>query len=202
MYIVLIGDIINSKESSLNIELVIKNLNELNISSKVTQFSYYAGDEIQILFEFNADIVSIIRKIRYSLFPLKLRIGLGIGDVDAIKGNNSYKLNGEAFYKARNAIESIKKLKSDSTKLSSDFKLLDLSFNTIMLIYDEIISSWSEKQFEAIMLYEKNGTYKEVANILNISINGVRKRLVSSKWQIINEVEYNLKAIFNEFGGV
>ncbi len=45
-----------------------------------------------------------------------------------------------------------------------------------LLMYNEIIDTWSEKQWEAIMLYEKYGTYREASLELGVSINAVRKR--------------------------
>lgn len=60
---------------------------------------------------------------------------------------------------------------------------IDEAINTILFLIDTIQANWTEAQWEAIYYYEKLGTYKKAAEVLNIASQNVGKRCNAARWR-------------------
>lgn len=124
MYFVITCDVINSKKIEKfddKLKEKIKILND-EIENIVVKFSSSRGDEIQGVLSYDKNIFRNIKILRRTLYPLKLRIGIGVGDMEKenIDYNNSWNMNGEIFYLARNSLLNISKEKTIKTKILSE----------------------------------------------------------------------------------
>lgn len=200
MYCVISCDIINSKKI-IDIDNILKNkikdINEkYSENNFITKFTLSRGDEIQGVVKYDENIFSNIRKIRYALYPIKLRIGIGIGNIGEINFENSWEMNGEAFHNAREALEKISKEKETTTYFyGSEMERLEL-LNSFYLLVDKIVEKWSEKSWEAAIIYEEEKTIRATAEKINIKEQSAAQRIETAKIKTILLAEEKIKNIF------
>lgn len=188
---VITADIIDSSMNPNFEQRLKQKLQMLNSPGLLTPFTLYRGDEIQAVCQQLQTLPNIIRQLRYYSLPLKLRIGVGIGEIET-KGsttNNSWEMNGDAFFKARNALDKIKKDKKPKTKFATESEIFDLTGNIIYELVDNLVDNWTDAQWEAISILEKQGTYQRTANILNVSRQSVQKRCYAANWELVKNSE-------------
>jgi len=203
-YIVITADIIESKKI-INEKQIYNSLKKLNIymedlkNQSITRFELSRGDEIQAIFNIESDISKIIMSMLYSFYPIKLKIGIGIGEVlrEDIVNKNSWNSNGVAFYNARKAIDILNKEKRKKSilYLESSNQSLNNYFNSFYSLNLLNYNRWKATQWEAVYYYEKYKNLEKVATRLNVSISAIQQRIASSNWLQIKEAE---KMFFNE----
>ncbi|HEY0702960.1 MAG TPA: SatD family protein, partial [Candidatus Acidoferrales bacterium] len=71
-------------------------------------YAITAGDEFQAILGKGASIPEMIFDLRVKFWPLRLRIGIGVGRLTEKIQRPVNRMGGEAFQRARRAIESIK----------------------------------------------------------------------------------------------
>lgn len=210
-YIVLTIDCISSKkvlDVTTHLELCANNLNNNSLRNEdfITDFHVRVGDEVQGVIRYNNDFVKKIRYVREAFYPLKVRIGIGIGYIDnelSLKYRDPWKLNGSAFHNAR---ESIKYLSNHSlyskkplSYLISDDREFDNLINMQLLLYDTILSKWSEKTYEAVYLKEKYGSFRNLDNYNEISYSAYTKRANVGNWSVLEDFEKNSSHIIARY---
>jgi len=203
-YLVLTADIIDSKKNEITQQTLNDMMSKLNeyqyeTNSIIIPFSSSRGDEFQTLTYVSPELPAIIRNIRYIFHPIKIRIGIGIGTIENEHALNdiespydSWNMSGEAFFNARHALEQLKNSKSSRVLFHSSKPQLDQTFNLIYKLIDVIVSDWSDKQWEAIQLYDKVKSYESGGKKLGISKSSFYQRCAAAKWDTINEVETEL----------
>lgn len=105
-----------------------------------------AGDEFQGLFKDLQTAFLYIRKLQLLIYPIKIRCGIGYGE---IKYDNekwsSVSIDGDAYYLARDAINSIQKRKSNvicfntNSKYDKYLNVLCVSGNNIKLKQSQMV---------------------------------------------------------------
>jgi len=111
IYTVITADIMGSRKSNLyTIEELNKKLAKFQYPEEmVTPFKILRGDEIQGVFKGVLTNPQILRRLRYCIYPVQLRIGIGIGNIiEGLDKDTSWQMNGPAFHLARNALDQIK----------------------------------------------------------------------------------------------
>lgn len=191
-YIVITGDVINSRNSKFNKEEFVTKIKKMNTDYKneiVIGFSILKGDEIQGILRYGCNLFKIIRMLEYYLKPYKLRIGVGIGDIDGdiIDCQTSWELNGEAFFLARDAIDEI----SNRRKKNVDYKVLihtnnqekDEKINLFYSFVNKTISKWNDDIWLITMNLESGFTHEEIAEVLlkKKNKNTIRKEEIQSE---------------------
>ncbi|TCL64199.1 SatD family protein [Hydrogenispora ethanolica] len=195
-FAVLTADIIDSKRAS-RIDLQLKpQLSRINYPFLVTPFSMYRGDEIQAVCSDTTQLPRLIRELRYFCRPFRIRLGIGIGGVEGSEFTlNSWEMNGEAFFMARNALDYLSKEKFAGTRFKTNEPLLDLALNTVYRLVDAIVENWTDAQWEAIHSYQQFGTYIRTAEALGIARQNVQKRCYAAKWNEIRQAEENVSKL-------
>lgn len=176
-FIVVIGDIIGSKSKINEYENQIKQ--ELQsfyaIHKKVlsSQVKLKSGDEIQFVISTKDidNLFKMIRTMKASVLPLKLRIGVGIGDIYNYTDSNAdpLELNGEAFYNARDAIERAKIKKQQSVNYntylySKEYDVIEINLN--LRILDILTNKWKKEMFAIARLDELDLSHDTAALLL------------------------------------
>lgn len=188
MYIIITGDIIKSRKIEEIDTLLKKKLhrvNEMLEDDIASKFNSSRGDEIQGIFYFNKRIFRNIRRLRYELLPMKFRMGVSIGELDKVDRENSWNMNGELFHQARQALDEISKENEMSTYIVGKYSKL----NPYFVLADMWINDWTEKKWEAFILYEKYGTIEEAAKKIGITIQSLHQRLKSVGYKKIIKAE-------------
>lgn len=197
-YIAIIGDIKDSRKINERSEIqkklscILKNVNKLYYNDIAAKFTITLGDEFQGLLEGWAHIFDIVKYIQKEMYPVKLRFGIGIGEISTdIVYEAAIGADGPAYYAARKMIEElreqekrIKKQASDIQVSCNDIECFDIKeINTILALMKIIEDSWSEKQRLTIWdMAENGGSQKECAKRMNTTQSTVARRLADGNY--------------------
>lgn len=217
-HIAIIGDIKDSKKLNNRNEVqkkLIHVLDEINekykddISSK---FIVTLGDEFQGLLCNGANTMQILFEIERQMYPVKLRFGVGIGEISTdIIREMSIGADGPGYYNARKAIE---RLKSDEKRKQTNpadirIEITDnnqasaILINTILTLMTAIKETWTDRQREIIWdMLEHQDSQSDVARRLSIKQPTVQKSLSKGKYfaykEAFDTIEKALKEIRRE----
>lgn len=188
---VITADVIGSKKYGKLQYNLMESLNKLKKHPAIiVPFSISRGDEIQGVLDGWLKAPEIIRNLKYTCRPMNLRIGIGFGSEEEENIRpSSWEMNGPAFYHARSALEELDRQKGYYSIIKSGISDFDNFINCIMLLVDTIQNKWTDKQWEAVQVYEEKGTYEEAAKFLNISMQNVEKRCKAANWKQLKRAE-------------
>ena len=213
IYTAVIGDIKNSRilsergEVQKHLHEVLAEINERYKTEICAKFLITLGDEFQGLLCKPERCLEIIRLIENKLYPVKLRFGVGIGEITtSINEEMALGADGPAFYSAREAITEIKNNERKdanypNVKFASTEESIDLrQVNSICSLLKFLKRRWTTKQTETIRDLELyGGNQKESAERLGINQSNISRRLVDSGYsiylQLIDMAERNLGEI-------
>lgn len=127
-YIAIIGDIKDSKkiknrsQIQKKLDTALKYVNEAYSADISAKFIITLGDEFQGLLESNKHILDIVKYIQREMYPVRLRFGIGFGEISTnIFPEAAIGAGGPAYYAAREMIEKLreqeKKLKRQSERM-------------------------------------------------------------------------------------
>ncbi len=194
---VLTADIVDSRKYLEQKGKLYEKLKEFKEDFLITPFTMSRGDEIQAIIKGWLRYPKAIRKLRYLAYPLKLRVGIGIGYLDEEINDDVLKdpwsLEGTSFYLARNAVDELKNIKNTLTLFNSLNYEVNKWINSMLMLMDTIQNSWTKEQWDAIHKYEKYGTYKKAGNALGISYQNVEKRCRAANWKQFNNAEKTME---------
>ncbi len=215
---VITADVINSKTYDTIEEVIKEKLDKVNAvfsNELYAKFTALKGDEFQAIVrkEHAKSLLKVIRELKHQMGDYKIRIGVGYGAIN--DGGNldekfgSWGLNGEAFYKARFAVDELRSKKRSTIKMSTKFKMFDndLKDQTINLLYysvDKVLSKWSEEKWIITKYLEEKKTHEEIARIMNAINNqnkereSYTKKINRSEWYFVQEVEKLIIKMFVE----
>lgn len=198
MFVVINCDFIDSRKNKNFDKILQEKLKLLNkkfsFFSLETNINVSRGDEIQFIIKLNNNFFKIIRYLRGILHPLKLRIGMGFIENLNITSKNSWDLNGEGFFLAREALDKIKDNKNISTRICSHNKEIEATLNIFYNFNDLILEEWKDKNWELNNLKIENSVNRKIIEHLKISSSTFYDRLKSSK---LEAIEKNEKIILN-----
>ena len=112
-----------------------------------------------------------------------------------IPATNSWEMTGPAFHRARHALDQIAKSKEARTVLVSTNEITDLAFNSLFLLVDTIMNSWTEEQWRAVQTYEAQKTHQNAASLLKVSRQNIQKLCQTAKWEQIKLIESNISKL-------
>lgn len=166
-----------------------------------------AGDEFQGLFYDIQTAFLYIRKLQLIIYPIKIRCGIGYGEIkyDTEKWS-SVSIDGEAYYLARDAINSVQKRKSNAIRFNTNSRY-DKYLNTLCMAGNEI----KLKQSQMVRLVElladiilpiyptkeyEDFYYFILKNRIRL-INQERWNKVIGKFREIEEIDINFEHLMN-----
>lgn len=206
-YFVIIADIINSRNLDNRFEIQEKYIaltdtlnNEYN-SDIASKFIVTMGDEIQGLLSSPENIVSIIKEMSNTMYPVKLRFAIGAGTINTkIDFENSIRIDGNAYHRARFCIDKMKDLNKKKTNtynimINSNNEVWDDLVNSNLMLCNAIRTSWTKKQDMIVNMYEScNRDQGETAKALSVSQSYVSKTLKVIMYKNFNSA---LKTVSN-----
>ncbi len=216
MYAAIIGDIVHSKDirerkdAQDRLKAVLNWINSEYCEDISAKFIITLGDEFQGLLSSCSHILQIIDRIRFKLFPIRIRFGIGIGTIETdINEEMALGADGPAFYFARNMINYIKT--AEKGKLSGsgnvmfyaqkDKEIIEL-INSNLQLCSFIEKNWTDKQrklLEKVILEHKN--QKESAIELGITQSSVQRRLKAAGYYDYSQAKTSLTHILQQKWG-
>jgi len=218
MYYAIIGDIINSKKISNRLEiqeklkLYLETINTEYQDEISANFIITLGDEFQGLLKTPLFLFEILSKIEIVMKPLKIRFGIGVGDIiTKIDNKMSIGSDGPAWWSARNMILDLKKNETGLKQIANiklggidDQDILDLININLSLCYS-IKMNWTKEQSEVndyiILNYglSENFIQKKIALEIDSSPVNINKKLkLSLYYDLIYAQKTIAKILYKE----
>lgn len=196
-YVVITGDIINSRQNQFNkdkLKCKIEDLNKELNDSIITDFSILKGDEVQGVIKYDHNIFFVVRKLINCFRPYDIRLGIGVGSIDDMRENvSSWELNGEAFYFARDAIDEIKNKKKKEIEYRVTIKTnnneLDKTINLFYSYISDIIVKWKDDTLEILQNLEKGLSHEEIAKIIKSYPENKDKKFESIRSNVTHKIK-------------
>lgn len=216
MYFAVIGDIIHSKDIVDRAGFQKKLGDLLNLinsdyhSEIAANFIITLGDEFQGLLSSPAYVLEILERIKFGVYPVKVRFGIGIGGIDTeISREMAIGADGPAYYHARNMIDELKANEKGKMSVSSDIKfsadgkssILSL-MNSNLSLCSFIESKWTKKQRDLIeedLLQSQS--QRKIASKFNLAQSSVQRRFKSAGYYDYTNAQKTIKRILVEEWG-
>src|SRR5271154_7470496 len=181
-YAVLIADVVGSRTR--------RNLRAL-LGERLIRLPYAitAGDEFQTIAWSCGRLPELIFDLRARLWPLRLRIGIGMGRVPGRLQAPVNRMGGEAFQRARTALEGIKRSAGNKVRVLTAFETGDAVFdstaNLIYALQDTLLRKITEKQWETIVVFRQKRRLQAAAQALRLDASTVSRNLKRGYfWQV------------------
>ena len=205
-YAVIIADVSGSKQLSgrsryqtqLFLKSAIVQINEEFRDHIEAPFTITKGDEFQGLLTDLRSAFEMVLALEKLIFPVKLRFGLGTGNIYRMGGKLPIEMDGPAFHRANAALNMAKK-KKICYCLNTDDESLDLLTNTIFQLMNAIKKRWNERLYRLFFFFFDLGTYREVSAIENITPQAVCDALKTNRAIDVKNAEENLLRYFERY---
>jgi hypothetical protein len=215
-YIALIADIIDSKEidnrslAQKKLEASLNALNERDSADIASNFTITLGDEFQGLLHGGANVMRMIEQIEWDMYQVRFRFGIGIGEITTdINHESAIGSDGPAYYRAREAIEALKKNKRKKQSGEADIRIEAgeanqhsvVLLNSILSLMTVIKYSWSDRQREIIWAMMKSGeSQTETARCMGITQPSVQKNLANGNYYAYRRAMKTIETALKEVG--
>jgi len=210
-YCMIIGDIVNSKEipsddrykiqEQLKIELEKINFDfDCEICSR---FKITLGDEFQGGLFTSYHLFDILKRIKKSIKPYKMRFCIGFGRLAThINFFDSTETDGEAYHLARKAIDELKSTKTYEYGYEiSTFDDNSILINSLCSLIDTVSSSWTETQRNYVdIVSDFKCDLSQIAKKLDINVSTLSRALSRANYKLITETIENMKIyLYNHY---
>lgn len=126
------------------------------------KFDITSGDGMQGLLKKKAPLVELMNFWEASLYPSKIRLGIGEGAITTKIYSSSDHMDGPCFVNSKRALDQAKKEKGLVRFGLVDPKF-EMALNLIMFFIENIKAKWKEIHFRRYYLYKELGTLEKVA---------------------------------------
>lgn len=192
----LIVDVVRSRSqsrlsASLSEKLRISSIAQMKDKLIQVPYAVTAGDEFETIASRVEHIPRLILDLRRRLQPFQLRIGVGLGTIEAPIRAPVNQLAGRAFELARDAISSVKRGRKYSTLtvFRSNNKDFDRMANLVYGLHDTFIFRITGRQWETLGMYLIKDTLDYAAKALSIDVSTVSRNLKRGFfWQLQDTV--------------
>jgi len=212
-YLVLIGDIVKSREIKnreklqtifqeyLNLDKINEKVNthmaltetiDLN-KNVVSRFTVTIGDEFQGVLKSATNLFKFVLNFEDSIKNeinenVKFRYGIGIGAITTkINEENAIGMDGPAFYNARESLN-IAKNANHKYSFKSDSNR-DTVINNMLYWLNDKMKSWSIQKQRILNYYRNQFTQKLISEAMQISQPAISKSINSSNADLIIQTE-------------
>jgi hypothetical protein len=142
------------------------------------------GDEFQGLFDDIESAISATFQIRLALLPaVDVRIGIGWGTLDMVPQDPPFGQDGPCWWRAREAIDEVKKSESSNAVSRSVRTLVKTGdgseelFNAYLVARDHITAGWDEVDLEVARLHVAGTNQTIISRQVGLSQSSVSRRL-------------------------
>jgi len=200
-YCVITADVNKSREISDRQEVqerlldCLRQANREFAESLAVNFAVTLGDEWQGLLRGVTKSYSIASYFQETLHPIAISVGIGVGEISTGLAVRSTEMDGEAFHRSREALTFCKQHNRELyfvTERPGGDALLNTTLHLLQVLKD----SWTQRQYQKIMLYKRFRKEKLVAEELGISQADVNKTLSSANGRVFLESQEQICEFF------
>lgn len=187
LFTAVIGDVVDSRRLlaraavQARLEHAVALINERFREEIASSFLVTLGDEFQGLLHGLGRLLDLTYAVEMELFPVHIRFGVGIGGLDTSLREVALGMDGPAFHRAREAVESAKK-RHLSLVLRSGDPVVDALVADYCALASRVRAGWTPKQREAAHLLRDVRLQKDIAEKLRVEPAAVSQRLTSAMW--------------------
>lgn len=213
-FVAIIGDmkdsrhLENRKEVQVRLQGILDRLNEKYKDDIVSRFLITLGDEFQGLLSSGKDILDMVNEIRMEMYPVRLRFGIGFGQITTdIRTEMALGADGPGYYRAREAVELLKEREKKNRSVLSELCLKmdethrdkEILLNTVFDLMYVVESGWTDRQREVIwdMLLHGDGQ-QNTAGRLGITQSTVQKTLAAGSYYTYESALKNVSEILGD----
>jgi len=145
------------------------------------------GDELQAVLRPQAPALSILthlraRVITHAGLRVQMRAGLGSGPVIKLSRKGPFESEGEAFHRARAALDAVKRAAGGLTAVGTGRGRFDALANAALGLADTAWNAWTLPQWEAVAGRLEHKLLQRLAREIGVSFQSVAKRLRAARW--------------------
>jgi SatD family (SatD) len=209
-YAVLIADVVGSRtrrdlRALLGQRLELASRAHLRAKFIRLPYAITAGDEFQTIVRSYDRLPELIFDLRARLWPLRLRVGIGMGRVPGRLQAPVNRMGGEAFQRARAALEGIKKKAGNKVRVLTAFETKDAVFdstaNLIYALQDTLLRKITEKQWETILVFRQKRRLQAAAQALRLDASTVSRNLKRGYFWQVEETLAGMKILIEDRWG-
>jgi len=202
-YLVLIGDIVSSKQISQREQtqkILSSELQRLNAGNShiISPYTITLGDEFQVVFSRADGVFNDAMEILSALHPVKVRFSFGVGQIlTQLNREQAIGMDGPAFHNARNGIE---KLKNSDTLFTVEGLETPHSrlFQESLSLVSYTCKNWNQNRFRTFTSMVHKKEIQKIAGELHISDKAVYKTISEGNLHNILRLLDEITMIINE----
>ena len=210
LYAALIGDIVKSRKVNHRTELQTKLedvLSKINFDYEQfieSKFLVTVGDEFQGLLKPSAPIYKIICSIAEAIYPVQVRLGLGLGGITTTPVKEmALGMDGPAFYAARDALNIAHKKREHAIVFKSEPSILDKNkeeaVNVMVGSLVVIKKLWSEAFWGILPHLRKGETQKEIASLMGTTQPNISRLINNAYWKEVELLEEQAESLLGSY---
>ncbi|RRQ21308.1 SatD family protein [Thiohalobacter thiocyanaticus] len=203
-YLVLIGDLIASRESTHRqalqhrLKAVLKRLNQ-QTPALASPYTLTLGDEFQAVFTRADTVFDDMVQILAALHPDQARFALGLGEITTdLNPDQALGMDGPAFYRARDGIEKLKDSGDLFTLEGLPDTWADLAGGTLSLLSNRV-EKWEANRLAILHGLLMDTPVKDIARELGISEQAVYKNINNGGLKAVMQVLSALAQLLNDY---
>lgn len=151
-----------------------------------SKFLLTLGDEFQGLLHSVRESYRLVRRFQDLMAPVQFSFGIGVGTLSTPLKPEALGMDGEAFHRARSALDNAKRSKRDIL-YNLESPSLDL-LNALIGLVEHERHRMTKRQRQILLLFDETGHQETVARRLRISQPAVSK-VVSSFRHVVDAEE-------------
>jgi|CXWL01.1.fsa_nt_gi predicted DNA-binding protein YlxM (UPF0122 family) len=203
-YCAVIGDLVRSRENRDRAGLqkrfiaALSNVNRSYADVIVAEFGIIRGDECEALLSHPGRSYSLMLNLQKLLWPQRIRFGVGVGVITTrIKQPAKVgRLDGPAFYLAREAFEAVQTPRSRGVIALAQYAGLGRSddlINALLRVLHVLYSRMTARQRQVFEAYREHQTMEAVAERLRVSKSTISGCLSAVDYVSILDAEARLR---------
>ena len=192
-YLVVIGDIIKSREQSNRRELqrrFIETLASLNQHSRhiICPYTVTLGDEFQGVLSQGDDLFPALLELLLALEPVKIRFAMGLGTIITdINHSQALAMDGPAFTLAREGIAQLKK--SGDLFIINGLPSQDMVLiNGALQLVSRQVRKWQPNRLSVLLQLMQGSRVQTIAHQIGMSEQAIYKNISSAGLEAVMQV--------------
>lgn len=204
-YIVVIGDIIESKDLKPALRKQTQNqledvFDQLNRESGelLSPYTITLGDEFQAVYRSADHLFHDIWAFTAQIHPVRVRVAISVGEITTeINREQSLGMDGPAFHSARDRID---KMKTEDILLSltTEDKSFDQLVNSSLRILAGNLRTWNKNRFTILKKRYENIEVKKIARDLDLSEVAVYKNIHAGTLDAVKDLTESISDTVNK----
>lgn len=194
IHLVLIGDLIRSRESADRAKLqqrlaqCLATLNDAGSPELVSPYTITLGDEFQAVRTGVSSLWPELLRIQAAVLPTRVRFALGVGEIATpINTEQALGMDGQAFYEAREGLDRLKP--EDRTLAINGLNSGDQRWaNALVQVIDSMTRKWRANRFEILYRLMMQQSPADIAAELDLSVQAVYRNIRDGDLELVMEL--------------